>query len=184
VRRDEVPDFLAHLPFDERRGLPVPYMNQHYPDGPDAPMRPDFTAIWGPGAVACAQEKRCGICGLDLGYWVAFVGGPKSAANRAYQDPPFHPECADYAMTVCPHIVIGHHQRATATRLGRESGQAGLPGAPRGAVMARADAWVIGITRSYDIRVLDGYPVFRAAPFKRTRRFEYDEAGTLTEVPG
>lgn len=180
MRRDEVPDLLAHLPFDERRGLPVPYMNQHFPDGPDGPMRVDFTAIWGDGALACAEERRCGICGKDIGYWVAFVGGPRSAASRAYQDPPFHPECADFAMQTCPHIVLSRHRRASDARVGRDAG-GGPAWAPRTASMDRSQTWVIGITRTYEIRLLDGYPVFRAAPFKTTRTFGYVD-DVLTEI--
>ena len=183
MRRDEVPDFLAHLPFDDRRGLPVPYMNQHFPDGDEGTMRVDFTAIWAPGVMKCAQERWCGVCGKALGYWVAFVGGPRSAASRTYQDPPFHPSCADFAMGVCPHIVLPHHRRASDARAGRDAGSSGEAGAPRQAVMGRAETWVLGVTRSYEMRFLDGYPVFRAAPFKQTRTFGYIH-DVLTEITG
>lgn len=185
MRREDVPDFLTHLPFDQRRGLPVPYMNQAYPDGPDGPMRPDFTAIYGPAVMRCVRQRLCGICGKDLGYWAAFVGGPGSAASRLYSDPPFHPGCARYALTVCPHIVLPHHRRASAERVGRDAGLSHDVSAPKNMSTARAQAWVVGITRSFAIHYdRSGYPVIKAAPFKRTRRFEYDEDGHLHEVTG
>lgn len=182
MRRDEVPDRLAHLPFDERRGLPVPVMNQHHPHGPDGPVVADFTAVAADQILRCGTERLCGICGRDLGYWVAFVGGPVSARTRMYTDPGFHEECVDWALRLCPFIVIPRHRRASDDRAGRDAGVAGRVGAPKDATMVKADEWVVGITRSYAPVLYQGYPAFKAAPWKRTRRFTYED-GVLTEQP-
>src|SRR5688572_15593014 len=107
----EMPESIKRLPVDEKRGLPIPLMNQA-PDGTHS-----FVAINAKTVLRILEERLCGICGEPLSFASAFVSGPLSFQNRAYADPPFHPACAEFAMTVCPHIVIGHAKRATDARL-------------------------------------------------------------------
>lgn len=173
-----LPAGLAARPVDERRGIPIPWMNMR-PENPNdidgEPTVPDYTAIWAPTVLKCAEQRLCGICGGDLGYRFAFIGGPKSAANRSYSDPPFCLPCATAAMTLCPHIAIGHHQRAPEHRLAEGTST------PSGFDASRSEEWVMGITRDFKLQWNRGVPVFKAAPFTQTRRFAY-HGRTLVEI--
>lgn len=174
-----LPEGLAKRPVDPKRKLPIPVMNMRPSDLDDwdSEKVADFTAIWAPTVIECGKKRLCGICGEPLGYWIAFLGGPKSAANRAYVDPPFHPSpCAVAALTLCPHIAIPHHKRAPDHRLAAETS------VPAGFDASRTDEWVMGITRDYKMDVRPDSIVFRPAPFKRVRRFTYNDQGVLTEV--
>ncbi len=82
------------------RGLPVPYFASTRPDG-----TPDFKVIDETRRIHCMREKRCWICGEFLGYWMVFVGGPRSAESRLYLDGPSHKECVDDALRLCPFIL-------------------------------------------------------------------------------
>lgn len=166
-----VPTFLEHLPVDPRRKLPVPVMNQHA-------TGTDFTAISGERVVKAAQDRTCGICGKELGYWLAFIGGPISYRSRQYADPPMHPECAEASFTLCPHMAIGRARRATGTHL--------MTGAttPEHFGLDKPEVWVMGITRSYTYSMQPAQGggvvvVFRAAPFKDAKAFAYDDTGSL-----
>lgn len=173
-----LPPGLAARPFDERRGIPVPWMNMRAEDPLDVdgePTVPDYTAIWAPTVVKCAEQRLCGICGGDLGYRFAFIGGPKSAANRLYSDPPFCLPCAEAAMTLCPHIAIEHHQRAPEHRMADGASQ------PSGFDPSRTEEWVMGITRDFKLQFNRGVPVFKAAPFTQVRRFGYRDR-VLVEI--
>lgn len=173
-----LPPGLDQRPVDPRRHLPVPVMNMRPadPTNYDGDLdTADFTAIWAPTVVECGHKRLCGICGNPLGYWIAFLGGPKSATNRTYSDPPFHPACAEASLSLCPHIAVPHHQRAPDHRLAEgTSTPAQFDG-------SRTEEWVIGITRDYKMDVRRGAIVFTPAPFKQTRRFTY-EGRTLVEV--
>lgn len=53
----------------------------------------------------------CAICGQPLGRHKAFVGGPKSVGSMAFAEAPFHRDCAEFGLQVCPYVLTGHdHQ--------------------------------------------------------------------------
>lgn len=170
-----MPEPLARRARDQRRGVPIPVMNM--PPGSTDPAEADFTGIHAQSVYDCGTERRCGICGDPLGYWIAFLGGPVAAQSRAYVDPPFHPECAETALRLCPHIAVPHHKRAPEHRLAETSHT------PTGFVEEKAAEWVMGITRDYRIEPYGRGHVFRPAPFRTIRRFAYVD-GTLTEHGG
>lgn len=180
-----LPESLAARPWDERRKVPVPLMNMRpvdiegnpgaVPGDEGVEWVADFTAIYAPTVYKCGRDRLCGLCGADLGYWVGFLGGPKSHANRAYIDPPAHVECLEAALRLCPHIAAPNHQRAPDHRM------SSTVSAPAGFDAARADEWVMGITRDYKMEATSQSLIFRPLPFKRTRRFGYVN-GTLEEI--
>lgn len=175
---DSLPAGLAARPVDAKRGLPIPVMNMRPADPTDVDGEcdtADFTAIWAPTVLRCGRMRLCGICGNELGYRFAFVGGPKSAASRSYNDPAFCLPCADAAMTLCPHIAVGHHKRAPEHRMAAETT------VPAGFDESRTSEWVMGITRDYKMTPTRGGIIFKAAPFTQTRRFAYVD-GVLTET--
>lgn len=173
----EMPPQIAALPVDAKRGLPIPLMNQA-PDGTHS-----FVAINGKTILRILQEKLCGICGTKLGFASAFVSGPLSFQNRAYSDPPFHPECAMYAMTVCPHIVISHAQRATETRLDREVGQTYTG---PGAVTHKPQEWIIAIAPTAETvaHFTNEGLLIRCGKPTRAIRYTYDDNGKLVRTKG
>ena len=169
-----LPESLAARPLDPRRRLPVPYVSEH-PTGDGVVV--DFTAINADRAEEAGRDRRCSLCGTGMGYRVAFLGGPASAANRLYSDPPGHPECLRAAVTLCPYIAIGRARRATARRL--QPGTVTPPGFADG----KPTEWLLGITRNYRMLHRRGTLVFRPAPFTSIERWTYDSDGRLCAAP-
>lgn len=166
----DMPPEIAALPVDARRNLPIPFMNQRA-DGSH-----DFLSIYAPHVVACLTDNLCGVCGQPLSYASAFVGGPLSARSRVYTDPPFHPKCAEFSMTVCPHIVIPHAKRATESRMARESGPVVTH---ESATLDKPQEWVINIAPTVETRYEfrdDGIFIYSGKPTKRiTYRYVDDK---------
>jgi hypothetical protein len=94
-----MPPQVAALPRDPR-GYPV-----FFAVYVDAEGTPDFRVTDDAKRRQCWRERRCGICGDELGYWLWFIGGERSVANRLFSDPPMHEDCARYAMAVCPFLA-------------------------------------------------------------------------------
>jgi hypothetical protein len=170
-----IPAALARRPVDERRGIPIPYVNETG-DG-----TANFAAIQASKVLTCARERLCGTCGEPLGWWIAFLGGPISAQQRAYLDPGMHPDCAHSSLSLCPHISIRHHTRAPEHRVGADVIT------PDTMVEDKPDQWVMGICRDYEARVIaartpQSHVLFLPKPFKRIRVWHYDERGQLIET--
>jgi hypothetical protein len=150
-------------------------MNQR-PDGSH-----DFLSIYGPHVVACVRDKLCGVCGQPLSFASAFVGGPLSTKNRVYSDPPFHPKCAEFSMTVCPHILISHAKRATEARIARESGKVLHH---ETTTLDKPQQWFISIapTAETGLRTDEtGLVIFAGRP-TRVIAYSYDESGKLVRL--
>lgn len=90
------PDFLSHLSMYGE--YPVPFIVQ-YIDG-----KPDFRVVDPDKWDRCVNEKLCSICGRRLGELCFIVGGPKTAANHLFFDPPMHQICAEFSAKVCPYV--------------------------------------------------------------------------------
>lgn len=162
-------ELLPDLPVDDRRKLPIPYMNRRF-DGTW-----DFLSIYAPAVIKCLNEKLCGICGEPLKFASAFVGGPLSFQSRVYSDPPFHPECAKASMRLCPHMLISHAKRATERRAGNVITH-------ESATLDKPQEWVIGIAPTSETTfelARDGIYIY---PGRFTKRiaYPYGEDGKLT----
>jgi hypothetical protein len=141
----------------------VPVAQALYTDG-----RADFTTLDSDVTMRCGRERLCGLCGESLTYWIAFIGGPRSADTRTYSDPPMHVECAEDAFTLCPHL-----RRPLVARRESDGGSV-----PAGWSEDKPETWVMGITRDYSVKLvpLQGGgvgPLFIAKPWKRTRTWAY-----------
>jgi hypothetical protein len=167
---------LAARPIDDR-GRPVPFTAVV-----DQAGHPDFTAVDVSRALQCARERRCGVCGQRLGYWIAFLGGPKAAEARTYLDAPMcggPGECAEMSLELCPHIS------REATRRARRAGAGVVE--PEVLDMDKPAVWVLYLTRDFtwqmheDRTNVGAYPVFHPAAAKSRRAFRYIE-GRLSEV--
>ncbi|WP_239126796.1 hypothetical protein [Asanoa siamensis] len=168
-----IPPSLAARPHDDRRGLPIPPVNVH-PDPSGGGSHVDFTTINTTVATRLAAERRCSLCDEPMGYWVAFLGGPRAAALMRYADPPGHPECMTAALSLCPYVAIGRHRRARADRPG-----AGI--IPPGSHGDKPDRWLLGITRAYRTRFIaeHGFTTYLPAPFRTVHTYVYGTDGRL-----
>ena len=88
--RPDVPASLAARPWDERRNLPIPVVSMF--EG-----KPNFAAINGQVAVDLASQRRCGLCGDPMDYWVAFLGGAQAAAVSPTGNLQIPADCAEQA---------------------------------------------------------------------------------------
>jgi hypothetical protein len=99
-----LPDRIAKLPV-EARGYPVPFFVE-WIDGV-----PDFRVVDGRKVARCVNEKRCWVCGGELGVHLAFLVGPMCAVNRISAEPPSHRECAEWSALACPFLSRPHMRR-------------------------------------------------------------------------
>lgn len=101
-----IPPELAHLKIDPR-GYPVPFFvskkNGVY----------DFVNLDINKQQIAVDQKLCGICGKKLYKdFMYFISGPLGMKNRASSDPAMHRVCAEFSLSVCPHL----HFRAAPRR--------------------------------------------------------------------
>jgi hypothetical protein len=175
----EIPKFMAHRPVDEKRGLPVPFMNTAN-DGSF-----DFITVKEERRREAARKGLCGICGKKLKFLSAFVGGPRSAESHWYSNPPYHPECAEWGVMVCPYIFIERHGRVSDRR-------AYAFGAvePVHMTLDKPTEWVLGVARTQDTKLQLTGPgpiryleAFVAGPWVRNTTYGYVD-GKLTKRVG
>ncbi|MFD9123484.1 hypothetical protein [Kitasatospora sp. NPDC059571] len=169
----ELPAGLAARPIDQRRGLPIPAVNER-PDG-----TADFLSINGRTAIKLAVSGGCSLCTRLMSGLAAFLGGPKSAQAGSYSDPPMHEECAEAALRLCPHIARQHARRATERRIPEATA------VPEGFSEAKPQEWVMVLASSFGAGLMPAeggglVPVFLLADYERTRRFVYED-GVLVE---
>lgn len=65
---------------------------------------PDWSKVDPVKMRECIRDRLCGVCGKQLGYWLALIGGNNSVAHRVFADPPMHEECAVWSVRHCPHL--------------------------------------------------------------------------------
>ena len=100
----EMPDRIAALPTNHA-GYPVPWFVA-WVDG-----KPDFRLMDEEKIILALLDRRCWICGNDMGRVQTYVVGPMCAVNRISAEPPSHTECAVYAARVCPFILNPNKER-------------------------------------------------------------------------
>lgn len=140
-----MPDAIAALPRDAR-GFPVPAF-VYRPDDwqPGQPL--DLRVLDTDAAKILMMARRCGVCGLPVGYRMWFIGGPMCLYNRIFETPT-HRECAEYAMLACPHLNNAAHEYVT------RPGDDGLKHDPN-LVKARPRYQVLVSTRGYKVITRD-----------------------------
>jgi len=98
-----LPTRMQNLPL--QRGYPVPWfvakVKGEY----------DFRIVDPLKFGRAIQNKRCWICGGQLGAYMAFTIGPMCAVNRINSEPPSHKECALYAVQACPFLSMPQMKR-------------------------------------------------------------------------
>ncbi|GEM_PF-7131436 len=76
----DLPATLAARPVDARRGLPVPPVNIH-PDPASGAAYVDFTTLNTTTSTALAAERRCSLCGVEMGYWAPPCGCARTSRS-------------------------------------------------------------------------------------------------------
>jgi hypothetical protein len=155
-----LPAHMEDLPVYPRRGIPIPYVNASTGDG-----QPDFAVLDSEKVRTVAAQRLCGVCGMPLDYWVAFVGGPRAAAERRYLDPPMHPDCARASMWLCPWIARQEMRRLPTLR-----SEAGVPA---GFGEDKPEEFLLYLTRGFRYDVTREGVIFRPNPAKGLIRYRY-----------
>lgn len=99
----QTPPQARHLPIDPHRGIPVPWFVAWVGGGPEWRIADKL-----PTAV---RFGLCWLCGQQLPTPATFVIGPMCVVNRVTAEPPNHPECARWAVLVCPFLTRPHARR-------------------------------------------------------------------------
>lgn len=93
-----LPPRMRALPLDDRK-YPIPYFVK-WIDG-----KPDFRVLDEEKFIHCIASKLCSICGMQLGRFKSFVGGPMNVLQRISGEPPMHRDCAQFAVKACPFLL-------------------------------------------------------------------------------
>lgn len=124
----------------------------------DSAGKPNFRVIDQQKVNLCGSKGLCSICGKPLELTKAFLGGPMSFRNHMYSDPPMHPECASYAVKVCPFLAAPKFAYAKADPTHNEANFVEIPEVS----LKRPDFMVLGICLGYESVMHNGYELFRA----------------------
>lgn len=98
---DDLPADLADRPRWEEGGVPVPFACQDEDGGFD------LRQVVKGRAIRCALSRVCGLCGISLGWPVAFLGSEPEAAADAFHFPPLHEACATAALRLYAPLGAG-----------------------------------------------------------------------------
>jgi len=89
-----MPSDLADRPRSQEGGVPVPFACEHEDGGFD------LREVSKRRAIRCALSRICGLCGISLGWPVAFLGSEQEADENALHFPPLHEACAEAALSL------------------------------------------------------------------------------------
>lgn len=102
-----LPPRMRKLPVDDRK-YPVPWFVKWF-DG-----KPDFRVANSIKFKSAVSYGLCWVCGESLGKFKTFVVGPMCTVNRITSEPACHLDCAQFAVTACPFMLLPAAQRKTA----------------------------------------------------------------------
>jgi hypothetical protein len=171
---EEIPAYLQHLP---RHGaFVIPFFTLIKADG-----RPDFRAHDDERHQRAMAKRLCGVCGVALGYWIYFIGGPHTIRERLSYMPAMHENCARYSMQVCPFLALEEHTHSlrpvSAGNVKRVSDE-DMPPKPHRAGLARTRSYVIEYAPG---RAMGGAEYAAFAPPKQVEWFHYVDGRLVPE---
>jgi hypothetical protein len=98
IRNIPIPDRMKALPLSSE-GYPTPYFVP-FIDG-----EPEFRGMDGEKFNHCIRNRRCWLCGQQLGKHLTFPIGPMCAITRTTAEPPSHLACSEYGVRACPFLT-------------------------------------------------------------------------------
>lgn len=163
-----VPWRLRHRPVE--RGYPVPWF------AAQVQGVWDFRVVDGNKLTQAITERRCWVCGVKLGGYLAFPIGPMCTINRTISEPPSHRECAEWSIQACPFLTQQESRRRTAGLPEEATEPAGV------GILRQPGVVCLWITKSYRaIRVENGILFKIGAPIV-VKWFREGRAATRGEV--
>lgn len=166
---DGMPIRIKKLPI--LRGYPVPWFVAKNDDGVY-----DFRCIDGRKIPQALQERRCWICGQQLGTTISFIIGPMCAINRTVSEPASHNDCALWAIKNCPFLNQSEKMR-------REAGLPKNAVAPPGIFVKRQPGCVcMWSTKHFSTFMCDGRIFFRIGHPLQVDWFSCGREATRCEV--
>ena len=100
---------------DLRHNVPVPFASDAFAGyGVDFRQEPtgpaDLGGVVKARAIQCALSRVCSLCGMSLATGpsaaTTFVGSVAEADANAFEFPPMHPDCADFALETYPGLGV------------------------------------------------------------------------------
>ena len=134
-----LPSRMRNLPVDDR-GFVVPWFVDKDRDG-----KPEFRAMDPRKLVRALNEKRCWVCGDQLGRFITFVAGPMCGVNRTSGEPPAHYECALWSAMNCPWLSNPMAERRV------DEGMGYLQDSRVGAIQRNPGVTMLWVTRDYSV---------------------------------
>ena len=98
IRNIEQPKNMRHLPISDE-GYPIPYFV------PTINGEPEFRGMDGEKMGICIRNRRCWLCGRQMGRYLCFPIGPMCSITRTIAEPSSHYECARYGVMACPFLT-------------------------------------------------------------------------------
>lgn len=138
---EPLPQRLLKLPLDER-GYPVPWFVA-WVEG-----KPEFRAADGHKLRQAIHDRRCWVCGEQLGVRMTFVVGPMCGINRTAAEPPSHKECAVWSARNCPFLSNAGRRRREDEAINEETISANVPGL---AITRNPGVVLLWTTRKYSL---------------------------------
>lgn len=161
-----LPEKMLDLPLDPR-GYPIPWFVGSV-DG-----KRDFRVADQSKRVLAVRDRLCWICGGKLGRYLAFVIGPMCAVNRNTSEPPSHRECAIFAATACPFLILPKSDYRKPPEGGTQLPHA-LPGNP--------GVCCVWITTSYKPYRVDGSWLIRIGPVEEALWYAEGKLAGRTQI--
>jgi hypothetical protein len=96
-----LPADLADRPRTELGDVPVPFVCE----AEDGTL--DLATVHKRRVIRCALSRICGLCGISLGWPIAFLGSSAEVAANTLRFPPLHQECGEAALTVYAPLGAG-----------------------------------------------------------------------------
>lgn len=109
-----IPDFLKHLPI--YRGYPVPYF---VPKDENGIYQLKYASA--EKMNSCLAYHKCCVCFKPLtkeDYW--FISGPMGLQNQTDGHTPMHKCCAEYSLSICPHLFFEKTHRTSDESLAQQ----------------------------------------------------------------
>lgn len=135
-----LPDRIKDLPV--HRGYPVPWFAA-WPDGPGG--EPEFRTADGEKFRRAIKERRCWVCGQQLGAHLAFVLGPMCGITRTTSEPPTHRGCALWSIRNCPFLTRPDMERRDANLPAGTIDAAGCP------IHRNPGVCLLWVTKTYEV---------------------------------